>query len=71
MAKSEWSKPFHGVSHLNGSRREVWATVTDRGSFADLLCWFPGCGFNPLRSMHDSAEEAKAHAEKWIAGQPA
>lgn len=64
-----WSTPFHGVTHLNGKAREWWATVTDRGEFADMSLYYPGCGFNPIKSIHESADEAKTIAEQWLSGQ--
>lgn len=66
----EWTKPFHGVQHLGDpSKGKSWVTVNDYGTFAELLCWFPGCQFGPLQSQHDSAEAARAEGEKWLAQQ--
>lgn len=63
----DWTKPFHGVTHKEGKSKAWWATVTDRGSFADLACNYPGCGFNPIKSTHDSVDAAKHAAEQWLA----
>lgn len=59
-----WTKPFHGVQHLGADNR--WATVTDRGSSADLTCWFPGCGFRLEVSTHTDAEKARRAGETWF-----
>lgn len=69
QAKKAWTKPFHGVQHHDGHRKDVWTTVTDRGTWAELSCYFPGCGFRPIQSTHDSAEQARAAAESWLASQ--
>lgn len=68
---SNWSAPFHGVQHLDGPRTDTWATVQDHGSFARLACNFPGSGMNPIKSFHDTAEQARAAGEAWIKGQRA
>ncbi len=62
-----WSKPYLGISHKDGKSREWRATVADQGSFAELTCWFPGCGFNPIKTLHDNAAQAKAAGEQWLA----
>lgn len=64
---STWTKPFHGVTHLGDKPSRV--SVTDRGTWAELMCWYPGCGFSPLRSHHDSAEIAKTLGEQWLVQQ--
>jgi hypothetical protein len=61
-----WTKPFHGVQHLGDRPR--WVTVTDRGSFGELTRWYPGCGYNPLQSMHPTADAARAAGERWMQG---
>lgn len=65
-AATEWTTPFHGVSHLIVAGKKSHATITDRGTFADLSRWFPGCGFGPTHTMHASADEAKAIGEQWM-----
>lgn len=65
--KSQWTKPFHGVTHLGTGKWRL--TITDRGSFADLSQWYPGCGFSPLSTVHDSVADAKAIGEQWLAAQ--
>jgi hypothetical protein len=63
----EWTKPYCGVSHCGKpSDGKRWATVEDHGSFVTLLRWFPGCGFKPNESTHDTVEDAKDKAEKWM-----
>ncbi|QFZ84590.1 hypothetical protein GFK26_18350 [Variovorax paradoxus] len=62
-----WTKPFYGVTHCGKvGHGQWWVSVTDYGSFADLECWFPGCGFSPLETQHGSAEAAKAAGETWL-----
>lgn len=66
---AKWTKPFHGVQHLgSGKPSDYWITVEDRNTFAKLLRWFPGCGFSPQESIHDSVAKAKAAGEKWMVG---
>ena len=60
-----WSAPYLGVQHLTGKTSR--ASVTDYGSFAELLRWFPGCGFSPIKSQHASASEAREAGAKWLA----
>lgn len=61
---STWTDPYFGVQHYGSfSTTSFWATVTDYGTFAQALVWTPGCGFSPMESDHDTAEEARAHAE--------
>jgi hypothetical protein len=67
MTEANWTKPFHGVTHLESGVRDRWVTVSDYSSFATLKCWYPGCGLRPIESTHDSMEEAKAAGEQWIA----
>jgi hypothetical protein len=40
--------------------------VTDRNSFVELSKFYPGCGFHPHESTHETVEEAKNEAEKWL-----
>lgn len=65
---NDWTRPYCGVTHLGekAGPSSWWVTVTDRGSFAELSCWFPGCGFSPLKSTHDTVEQAKTAGEKWL-----
>jgi hypothetical protein len=60
-----WSAPYFGVQHRGSGSRRV--SVTDRGTFAELACWFPGCGFEPDTSVHNSAAEARAAGDAWMA----
>lgn len=60
-----WTTPYCGVQHLGSGPYRV--SVTDHDTFADLSCWYPGCGFNPVRSQHDTIEDARAAGEKWLA----
>lgn len=64
---AEWSSPTLGVQHLRASNTRRWATVQDRGSFAELLCWYPDCGFTPDESMHANAASARAAGEHYVA----
>lgn len=67
MSDTQWSAPYYGIQHYKPSGRSdsraYWATVTDRGTWADCMISTPGCGFNPERSDHDSAEAARQYAE--------
>lgn len=67
MATADWTKRYCGVTHLNAAAKKSRATVVDHGSFAELQRWFPGCGFSPIVSQHETSEEAKAAGESWIA----
>ena len=59
-----WTEPYFGIQHLRPfSTRSTWFTVKDSGNSAELLTWFPGCGFSPASETFDSAEDARAHAE--------
>lgn len=63
-----WSKPYYGVMHLGASGDARWATVTDWGSFAEVIKWAKGCGLcNTAESTYDTVEQAKAAGEAWIA----
>lgn len=61
-----WTTPYYGVSHLEGQNKRYRVTIEDRGTFADLSLWFPGCGFSPIHQQHDSAEAARAAGEEWL-----
>ena len=62
-----WTKPYYGVTHCGYfSLRSYWCTVTDRNSFVELSKFYPGCGFHPHESTHETVEEAKNEAEKWL-----
>jgi hypothetical protein len=65
--KHEWTTPFHGVTHLGEyGTKTHWVTVCEYESFAELARWFPGCGFSPIKSDHDNAEQAKRAGERWL-----
>ena len=65
---SNWTKPYHGVQHSGDfGSRNYWATVCDYEGFAELHCYFPGCGFKPIQSTHDTAEQARAAGDAWLA----
>jgi hypothetical protein len=65
-----WSKPYHGVMHSQTNGKRSYATITDRGSFADLaLNAYGGRPFHPITEQHDTIEQAKASAEKWLEAQ--
>lgn len=67
----QWTKPYHGVQHYTPSGRSdsraFWATITDRGGWADCMVSTPGCGFSPERSDHGSADDARRYAETRLA----
>jgi hypothetical protein len=64
----EWTKPYHGVQHLGRIADARWATVVAWDSYAELTCWYRGCGFVsvPLH-MFDTVEEARTAGEQWVA----
>jgi hypothetical protein len=63
----EWTQPFHGVTHLGDSgTQNHWVTVCEYSSFAELACWFPGCGFSPIKSDYENAAEAKKAGERYL-----
>lgn len=65
-----WSRPYYGVTHCQAEGKRSYATITDRGSFADLsLNVYGGRPFHPITEQHDTVEQAKASAEKWLEGQ--
>lgn len=62
-----WTNPFYGVTHCGQfGLKNKWATVEDYDSFAKLSKWFPGCGFSPIQSEHETAFLAKQEAELWL-----
>lgn len=61
-----WTNPYYGVQHLNEPGKKSRVSVTDYGSFAELHCWFPGCGFEPIKRHHFNAESARAEGEQWL-----
>ncbi|QWF18681.1 hypothetical protein [Lysobacter capsici] len=62
-----WSKPYFGVQHFGaGGSNSFWATVHDYSRFAISLVWTPGCGFSPIETQHDNADEARKHAESQL-----
>lgn len=62
-----WSTPVRGMTHAGDLAKSTWwVTVTDYGTFATLLRWFPGCRFYPTSSVHDTVAQAKAVGEKWL-----
>lgn len=65
--KITWTKPFHGVTHAGTyGTKTHWVTVCEYGTFSELACWFPGCGFSPKKSDHKTAEAAKRKGEKYL-----
>lgn len=66
--EATWTKPYCGVSHLTPAGKKSRVSVCDYGSFAELHCWFPGCGFSPIESQQGSAEEARVAGEQWLSG---
>lgn len=61
-----WSEPFHGVTHSSTPSRKSYATIVDRGSFAELSLYYPGCGFRPTKAQHDNVADAKVEALLWL-----
>lgn len=63
---ANWSRPHYGVSHLGNLGDNRWATVIDRGSFAELIKWFRGCGMQPYECAFDTAGQARSAGEAWV-----
>jgi hypothetical protein len=65
-----WTTPYYGVQHFGGEHSKTnsshWLTVEGSESCATLLRWFPGCGFEPLRSRHNDAASARQAGEAWL-----
>lgn len=61
----EWTKEFYGVSHLGEySTKKLWVSVNRHSDgCATLAKHFPGCGFFPDESHHESVEDAKMAGE--------
>lgn len=67
VTRLQWTTPFCGVQHLGAfSTQYPWATVDDRGSFATLSKWHPGCGFSPENIDFDNAAKARAAGSRWL-----
>jgi len=68
----KWSKPYCGLTHCGpapgiGLTQGWWLTVREFGSFAELTCRAPGCGFSAtVEARHSSVDEAKAAGEAWL-----
>jgi hypothetical protein len=65
MSGIRWTKPYHGVQcteKFNG----YWCSVCDRGSFAELKRWYPGCQFSPYEDIYDNIKDAREAGEKWL-----
>lgn len=63
---TEWSEPFHGVTHIGTPDDVRWATVEDCGGYAHLMRWMKGEGFSCRHGRFPSVEEAKAAGEAWV-----
>jgi len=55
---AHWSKSLGTQYHLDGLKRGFQVTVSDRGSFAELLVFTPGNGFNAQASSHPTVQDA-------------
>lgn len=64
---TEWTEPFHGVTHLGSPDDIRWATVQDCDGDAQLLKWMRGDGFRCLHERHADVDEAKRAGEAWVA----
>jgi hypothetical protein len=62
-----WSAPYCSVQHLvkRQGTHGRWATVTNRGSFAELDGWYQGCQFSPHTATFHTIEEARTAGERW------
>lgn len=64
---TQWSPAFCGVTHLGSTDDMRWATVQERGEFAELMKWSRGGGFCCKCYRFGSVEEAKLAGEAWVA----
>ena len=64
---TKWSPAFCGVTHFGSTDDMRWATVQDRGEFAELMKWARGDGFSCKCYRFATVEEAKKAGEAWIA----
>lgn len=55
-----WSKSLGAMHHLDGLKKGFQITVADRGTWAELLVFLPGQGFN----AHVEVCESVAHAQR-------
>ena len=67
MENTEWSIPYHGLSHLGprGGQLRASIQVLVNGSVI-LSKWWRGCGFSPLVEVFTSIDGAKAAGEAWV-----
>lgn len=61
-----WSAPYHGVSHSQTAGKKSYGTTQQRGDWIELILWFPGCGYDPIRQNHDSITDAQLAYNEWI-----
>lgn len=64
---STWTPLYCGVTHL-GQLGRPRVSVCDYGSFAELHCWYLGCGFSPIERQYPTVDAAKADGEAWLRG---
>lgn len=65
----QWSPLQFGMQHFPAgpiAGERFRATATDFGTCAEVLCWFPGCGFSPKSFMFESMAQAKAAGEAYV-----
>lgn len=65
MSNANWTKPYYGVMHLGQMADKRWASVIDRGAFAELFK--SGMGITDTEATYDTVEQAKAAGEAWVA----
>lgn len=64
-AASTWSAPYMGIQHRGIGKCRV--SVTEREGFAELARWTPNCGFAPECTKHETAADARAAGDAWMA----
>lgn len=75
VTPATWTAPFHGVQHLVQDGKKTisgasWASVTDRGTWADSTFWPLGAGFSRAITLHhDSVSQARSACEAWLSAQ--
>ena len=65
----EWTKPYHGITHLGDRSSRKWATVTTLQNDHHILSLIDRDNkpFHPKEETHTDLAVAKAHGAAWVA----
>jgi len=63
----KWTKPYFGVQHTPTDSFGRYCTVQAGPGGATLSLWLKGCGFRAPELHFNTAEDARAAAEAWMA----